>query len=1167
MEALLAPLRRLPEYRALLEEVENGAGVVSLHGLGPVHRAHLAAALCADLPGRVFCALHRDEEAARVFCRDFETLTELPAALLPARDFAFHQLEGVSREYEQKRIGAFGAMADGCRMLSAPAEAMMLRTLTPAQLRRGTLTLSMNTRQDPTALAAQLCDAGYARCEQVEGPGQFALRGGILDVFPAGAEAPVRAEFFGDDVDSLGVFDPMTQRRSRAVEEVRLLPAREALPRLAEGGADGLCAQLEKLAARKNCPAALRKTLLDDLDRLRDGLDLAAADRYLPLISPDFASGFSHLPAGTVCLLCDSAAVLESARGLAHRQAEDVAALLESGVLAPSKSGWNLDESQFRAQLTRCVLLDSFLNSSGPAPTRLLSLEAKQLPSYGGSLETAQRDLEDYLALGYTLFALAGGKTRAQNLRALLEQNGLPCVSDARQAGPGRVCVLPEALSAGFEYPALRLAAVCEGLTGARPQRARKRAGRKDHLQSFSDLHPGDLVVHEHHGVGRFVGVERIQVDKVWRDYMKIAYAGSDFVFVPATGLDLVSKYIGAAEPNAVKLSKLGGAGWQKAKARAKKSAEDLAEKLIALYAARQKRPGFAFLPDDDWQRSFEEAFAFDETEDQLVCAQEIKADMQRPQPMDRLLCGDVGFGKTEVAFRAVMKCILSGKQAAVLVPTTVLARQHYLSAIQRFSGYPVRVEMLSRFRTPGQQAETLRRVRGGQCDLLIGTHRILQKDIAFKDLGLLVVDEEQRFGVAHKERIKQMALDVDVLTLTATPIPRTLNMALSGIRDMSVLEEAPLGRQPVQTYVLEQDDGVLRDAIRRELARGGQVYYLHNRIESIDQTAGKLQLAFPDARIAVAHGRMGEEQMSDVMERMYAGEIDILVCTTIIETGVDIPNVNTLVIEDADTMGLAQLHQIRGRVGRSNRRAYAYFAYRRGKVLTEVQQKRLSAIREFAEFGSGFKIAMRDLEIRGAGNVLGAEQSGHMMNVGYEMYLQLLSEATSELRGEAPAARTDCTADLLVSANLPQTYVADAATRVDLYRRIAMLQTKDDWLDMHDELLDRFGEPPRAAVLLLDIALLRADASRRGVYDISQKNGALLLRFRPAALPGAAAACAEKRFRGRLLLSAGDEPYLSLRLRPGDDPLEQARAVIDAFTAPPECDTITNSPAQEEAH
>lgn len=1160
MEALLAPIRKLAEYQALRAAAQAGTGVVSMHGLSPIHRAHAAAALAVDLPQHTFCALFRDEQAAKTFRQDFSALSGLPCAFLPARDFTFHQIEGSSHEYEQQRIRALHDMLSGCRALAAPVDAAMLRTLPPEQLSRASLTLELGASVDLPALAQRLTDAGYARCDQVEGSGQFALRGGILDVYPAGGDAPVRAEFFGDEIDSLGVFDTLTQRRTQNIDRVVLLPARESLPRLCEGGTEGLCALLDKIESRKNCIPALRKTLRSDIARLRDGLDLPAADRYLPQIYPDFSSVFSYLPEDTVYLVCDSAAVLEAARGLAHRQSEDISHLLENGVLAPSKSGFNLDEGQLKAQLSSCLLLDSFLAASGFSPKQLLSLNVKQLPSFGGSLETAARDLEGYLRLGYTLFALAGGKSRTQNLKSLLEKSGLPCVTDERQAGNGRVCILPSNLSAGMDYPSLRLAVVCEGQSGSSKSGKHKRSGAKDHLKSFSDLHPGDLVVHEHHGIGRFVGVERIQVDKVWRDYIKIAFAGTDYVFVPATALDLISKYIGAAEQNSVKLSKLGGTSWVKTKARAKKSAQDLAEQLIALYAARQKRPGFAFLPDDDWQRSFEEAFPFDETEDQLVCAQEIKADMQRSYPMDRLLCGDVGFGKTEVAFRAIMKCVLSGKQAAILVPTTVLARQHYLTACQRFSGLPVKIDMMSRFRTRQQQEETLRHVKRGECDLLIGTHRILQKDVAFKDLGLLVVDEEQRFGVGHKERIKQMALDVDVLTLTATPIPRTLNMALSGIRDMSVLEEAPMGRQPVQTYVLEQDDAILRDAIRRELARGGQVYYLHNRIDSIDQTAGRLQQAFPDATVSVAHGRMTEEQMSRVMERTYAGQIDILVCTTIIETGVDIPNVNTLIIEDADNMGLAQLHQIRGRVGRSTRHAYAYFAYRRGKVLTEVQQKRLSAIREFAEFGSGFKIAMRDLEIRGAGNVLGSEQSGHMMNVGYEMYMQLLAEATTELKGAAPVVRTDCTADLLVSAGLPQSYVPDAATRIDLYRRIAMIRAQEDYLDMQDELLDRFGDPPKSALALLDIALLRARASAAGIHDISQKDDHLLLSFRPASIEGAAAVCGESSFRGRLLLSAGEAPYLSLRLKPADDPLEQAKAIVDAwdgFTQSRGCDTM----------
>ena len=1150
MNPILTPIQTLPEYKSLLEGARSGR-IAALYGVSAVHKAQFAAALQGDLQ-RPLCIITRDETSARALMADLSALTAVDVRLLPLRDLTFHNVEGVSREYEQRRLAALWRAGRGAAsVIVTTAEALMLRTLTPAALRESALELKLDEDYDVAALASSLVRLGYSRFEQVEGPGQFALRGGILDIFPAGSEEPVRAEFFGDTVDSLGVFDPMTQRRASNIEAALLLPVKESLPHLAEGGRDGLIAQLRKLAARKATSDTLREALLGDAARLEDLGDLAAADRYMGQIYPEFATALSHFPPETVFISTDTPAILESARAIQARMGDDLAHLLENGVVPPSKEGFCLGAEALRAELARraLLLLDSFLGQSkGFEAKELLSLQAKQLPAFGGSLDVALRDINDYLALGYTVLALAGGKTRQRNLLRLLEEQNIPCTDKPEGARPSCVCVLEENLSSGFEYPSLKLAAVCEGQQGAKARQTAKKRRNKNALSAFSDLTPGDLVVHEHHGIGRFVGVERIQVDGVWRDYIKIAFAGTDFIYVPATALDLISKYIGSGEIQTVKLSKLGGAVWQKTRQKAKASARDLAEGLLKLYSQRQSRPGFAFATDDDWQRSFEEAFPFDETEDQLSCAQEIKGDMEQPIPMDRLLCGDVGFGKTEVAFRAVMKCLLSGKQAAILVPTTVLARQHYLSAVQRFAGHPLQIEMMSRFRTKNQLAATARKVKNGTCDLLIGTHRILQKDVRFKNLGLLVVDEEQRFGVTHKEAIKQLTTDVDVLTLTATPIPRTLNMALSGIRDMSLLEEAPLGRQAVQTYVLEHDDAILRDAIHRELSRGGQVYYLHNRIESIDRTAARLQQMFPDTVVAVAHGRMTEEHLSDVMSRTYSGEVGVLVCTTLIETGLDIPNVNTLIIEDADHMGLSQLHQIRGRVGRSARHAYAYFSYRRGKVLTEISQKRLSAIREFAEFGSGFKIAMRDLEIRGAGNVLGAEQSGHMMSVGYDMYLQLLEDATRELKGEPPRERTDCTADILVSAGLPQSYIPDAATRVDLYRRIARISGEADFIDMRDELIDRFGDPPAAALALLDIALLRADASRGGIYEISQKGQSLLFYFREARLESAAAACAEPRMRGRLLLSMGDKPYVSLKLKAGLSPLDAARELVALY-------------------
>ncbi|MCC8129270.1 MAG: transcription-repair coupling factor [Clostridiales bacterium] len=717
---------------------------------------------------------------------------------------------------------------------------------------------------------------------------------------------------------------------------------------------------------------------------------------------------------------------------------------------------------------------------------------------------------------------------------------------------PGETFLTVGGLSAGMEYPGF--AVLTEG--AAPPPHSGKAAAKRNDsnrqkLQSFTDLSPGDLVVHETHGIGRFVELVKMRVDGVEKDYIKLAYAGSATLYVPATQLDLVSKYIGGGEEAGehTRLSKLGGSDWAKAKSRARKATRELAKGLIQLYAQRQRQPGYAFHPDDPWQKEFEDRFEYQETEDQLRCVQEIKSDMERPIPMDRLLCGDVGYGKTEVALRAVMKCVLEGKQAAILVPTTVLANQHYQTAVQRFQGFPVKIAVISRFQTPTQVKRILRELESGLVDVLIGTHRLFSKDIRFKDLGLLVVDEEQRFGVSQKEKLKERFKQVDVLTLSATPIPRTMNMALSGLRDMSTLEEPPLDRPPVQTYVLEHDWSMLADAMGREIGRGGQVYYLHNRVETIERTAHRIQeMLGPEVRVACAHGQMTEDQLNAVMARVVDGEIQVLVCTTIIETGIDIPNVNTLIIEDADRMGLAQLHQIRGRVGRSSRRAFAYLTYRRGKILSDVAAKRLSAVREFAEFGAGFKIAMRDLEIRGAGNLLGAEQSGFMMSVGYDMYLKLLEEAVLEERGENPTRTEEVTADLTVSANIPESYIASTEERMDFYRRIARIRTEADADDMVDELIDRYGEPPKAVNNLISVALLRAAASEVGFIDVSQKGNVVSFTLREADLPGVARLCAIPIFKGRLLFSPGERIVLSLRLRPEENALAWSQRLVKEY-------------------
>ena len=1165
MKPLLSALNDIPEYRSLLAAIDNGACPAAFSGLSAVHRAHFAAGIRQELnrPVVVVCA---DEGEAERMARDLAALSGEAVRTLSAREFTFHNAAVVSRQYEHRRLSTLRALAAGeCPLLVCTVESILQRTIPKILLTQAAQVLRMGERHDLGELAGTLAAAGYTRCEQVEGVGQFALRGGILDFFSPAHPKPVRVEFFGDEIDAMGLFDPDTQRRIENLGAAEILPAAEVLPQFTPGGYGGLLDGLDRLisqAKRRKGSETLVQTLEEDRERLSASTAFPAMDRYIALIYPVMATAADYFPEDAVVVLSESPRVAERGKSYLWQLGEDAKALMERGELA----GELADFARTFEELTEVLAdwpvcyLDAFTSSRYPQrPRTLLNLLTKQLPSYGASLETAVSDLAHYVSDGFRTVVLVSSEQRALNLQALLREQKMTTAVDFQLhelPGYGKAVIAVGGLTAGMEYPVGRFAVLTEGQSLLGKKRRSKPVTNRQKLGSYADLSPGDLVVHEHHGVGRFLEMTKMTVDGVQKDYVKIAYAGADVLYVPATQLDLVSKYIGSGEDaqETRKLSRLGGTDWEKAKTRAKKAVKDLAKGLIQLYAERQRQPGFAFSPDSPWMKEFEDEFEYAETDDQLRCIAEIKQDMEQARPMDRLLCGDVGYGKTEVAFRAIMKCVLDGKQAAILVPTTVLARQHYLTAKQRFAKYPVEIDVVSRFRTQTQMKDTLRRLEQGGIDLLIGTHRLFQKDVKFKDLGLLVIDEEQRFGVQHKEKLKELSKQVDVLTLSATPIPRTLNMALSGIRDMSTLEEPPMDRQPVQTYVLEHDWGVLSDAMRRELERGGQVYYLHNRVETITRTAARIkEMLGEDVAVAVAHGKMSQEELNDVMTRMSDGEVDVLVCTTIIETGIDIANANTLIIEDADHMGLAQLHQIRGRVGRSTRRAYAYLTYRRGKVLTEVASKRLGAIREFAEFGSGFKIAMRDLEIRGAGNVLGPEQSGFLLSVGYDMYLKLLEEAVLEERGEKPERPTECAADLSVAASIPDRYVPSPEQRMDLYRRIAAIRSEADADDVMDELIDRYGDPPRTVNNLISVALLRADAARNGISQIDQKGANLNFYLDQFDLQRVSALCGLEKYRSRLLFSAGERPYLALRLKKGEDALKFGRRLVEDYakTAP----------------
>ncbi|MFI3252991.1 MAG: transcription-repair coupling factor [Eubacteriales bacterium] len=1140
MKQLLQYLETIDEFNQIDTAIATGNSPVAFSGLSLVHRALSIARFweSSKVCQIVFVA---DEEEGKALQKDLKSLLDVEVPLYPSRPFSFYG-EG-SHQWEQQRIGILSGLEE-TPVVIATIEGALQRTIPPKILAKASFTVKVGDTIPLEDLSKRLVESGYTHSELVESIGQFSIRGGILDIYSPNCNHPVRLDFFGDDLDSMGYFLPDTQRRTENLEELTILPVSETLPHLCQDLENELLA-LEK----KKGETLWQETLENDRKHWEMMKELPTADRYLEVIYPEFSTLLDHVPVESQVIFSECNKVMDRAKTWQWQMEEEEKSLLERGKICGSLCHFLLTQNQFFKKLEEfpVIYLDFFTLSTYPTPPKaLVSLTARQISPFGSNLLAAKEDSQAF-AKGKVLVLLSSPQ-RCASLYQQWQEEGFSCTLDTKlEALPeeGQVYIAQGILSGGFQLE--NLLVLVEGVGSPLKQRKQKAATNRQHLKSCADLVPGDLVVHEVHGIGRYKGMETMKVDGVDKDYICLAYAGTDELYIPATQLDVVSKYIGGGEEAqaAKKLNKLGGSSWEKSKKQAKKAVADLAKGLIKLYAQREKLKGFAFSPDAPWQEEFEEEFPYPETEDQLRSIAEIKMDMERSRPMDRLLCGDVGFGKTEVAFRAMMKCILDGKQTAILVPTTVLARQHFLTALSRFRNHPVKIDVVSRFRTPAQMKETLAKVASGEVDILIGTHRLFQKDVIFHDLGLLVVDEEQRFGVSHKEKLKERFAQVDVLTLSATPIPRTLNMALSGIRDMSSLEEPPPGRQPVQTFVMEENWAVLVDAMKREIERGGQVFFLHNRVEGIERTARNLrEMLGETAHIAVAHGRMEEKEINQVMGDMTDGRVNVLVCTTIIETGIDLPNANTLVIQDADRMGLSQLHQIRGRVGRSSRRAFAYLTYREGKILTEVASKRLSALREFAEFGAGFQIAMRDLEIRGAGNVLGPEQSGFLLSVGYDMYLRLLEEAVLTEQGLPLPENNICVADLTVAASVPDRYVPQEKQRMDLYRRIASLRSEEDADDLVDELIDRYGEPPRTVNNLISVALLRAKAQPFGITRIVQQREKIHWYFKEMPLEAISQLCNHKRYLRRLVFVPGDEPQIALAL-PQGDVLETARRML----------------------
>ena len=1121
----------LSDWKRLTSALESEEVPVCVTGLSLIHKAQLLLTASKNSKEPVLLLTGSEAEAVKL-CADINAMAGETVALhYPAKEMLFTSAESKSEEYEHERLHVLSAVAQKeIRIVASGIEAVLQPTIPPEILKQSHILLKQGDSVDLKHLTENFIRSGYVRCENVEGKGQFAVRGAILDIYPVQMNQPVRIELWGDEIDSISYFDTDTQRRGDAVPEVKISPASEILYHPEE-----LKENIRDFSSkiRGKYKDKIQEHLHHDIDRMDAGLQIVNTDKYYSLIYDknyyltDYLSG--------MIMLCEFPDIQRHAQALTAQRREDLQILYEQGVLCRNLSDGILDFSEFQSMIAekKSVYISQFLQGSERIAFRkIISMEAMQNATWGGEIRQLLEDLEEYTSHGYRVVLAVGSAKTLPILVNDLQESGIRCsiAHEDDLCPPGAVLVTARSISGGFSYPENKTALIVQTkMHSSRKRRQKHKAGME--IQSLSDLHPGDLVVHAMHGVGRFLGIHKLEMEGIAKDYITIQYAGTEKLYVPVTQLDLVSRYIGAQDEGSVKLNKLSSPQWQKTCNNVRKAVRDMAEELMKLYAKREKSEGYAFYPDDEIQHRFEERFPYAETDDQLQSISEIKADMERSRPMDRLLCGDVGFGKTEVAFRAAMKCVLSDRQCAILAPTTVLALQHYRTALQRFDQMPVRIEMLSRFRTPKEQKKILSDLEKGKIDIIIGTHRIVQKDVKFHALGLAVIDEEQRFGVAHKEKFKEIFAGIDVLTLSATPIPRTLNMALSGIRDMSVLADPPQDRYPVQTYVTEYQESIIMQAISRELKRGGQVYYIHNRIDTIQNCASRIQGMFPDARIAVAHGRLSEEEMSDIWQGVVENEIDILVCTTIIETGVDVANVNTLIIEDSDRLGLSQLYQLRGRVGRSNRRAYSYFLFKKDKVLTEIAAKRLEAMREFTQFGSGFRIAMRDLEIRGAGSILGGQQHGHMETVGYDMYMQMLNEAIAEVKGEKVKKITNCTVDIQIEAYIPENYIQSDASRIDMYRKIATVRDESDESELIDELIDRYGEPPTAILGLIKVSLLRNSASALGITEITQRNG--MLQFYIQMPENEQIASLSAKYGRRILYSCTGKPFIGVKLLP----------------------------------
>lgn len=1148
MKAIVAPILESEPYQALLRAMEQ-KGFTAVSGLSDT--AFSCAVHCLGNKSRYRLIITYSEQRARQLEENYRFF-DRNVYVYPAKDVLFYSADVHGNAIVRQRMELLKQVVEGKEMtMILPVEALMERLPELPQLKRNLYRIQSGDTIYTKVFQQTLTALGYERRDWVDGPGQYAVRGGILDVFPLTEDCPYRIELWGDEVDSLRSFDVESQRSIEELKELVIYPATEVV--LTE---DRIAAGLRKIEAEyKQCAKVLKETFRTEaygrlkrgIDVLRDELlelhELVEADSYLTYFYDTLVSILDYFPEDAKLFVDEPKRVEESAKAYELEFQENMKSRLEGGYILPGQAEVLTDFADVLHKLEqRSTLLCSVLSQIPEewGIDKVIHWESKMVQSYNNHFDLLVKNVSGWKKKGCRIVILCSSATRAKRIAAEFEDYEIVSFYSEdlnRELKPSEVMVAAGRLNKGFEFPEQKLVVVSEGDIFQTGERARKKrlkpkySGEK--INSFADISVGDYVVHENHGIGIYRGIEKIEVDKVAKDYITIEYKDNSKLYILASQLDLIQKFSSkdGARP---KIDKLGGTAWQNTKNRVKGHVAGIAKDLVDLYAIRQSKEGYAYSPDTLWQKEFEEAFPYEETEDQLRAIEETKRDMESHKIMDRLICGDVGYGKTEIAIRAAFKAVQDGKQVAYLVPTTILAQQHYATFTERMKNYPIQIKMLSRFCTTTEQKKILEGLKTGMVDIVIGTHRLFSKDLAYKNLGLLIIDEEQRFGVAHKEKIKQMKKDVDVLTLTATPIPRTLHMSLIGIRNMSLLEEPPVDRQAIQTYVLEYNPELVREAINRELARGGQVYYVYNRVNDIDRVTVELQELLPEARITYAHGQMKERELETIMYQFINGDIDVLVTTTIIETGLDISNVNTMIVQDAENFGLAQLYQLRGRVGRSNRRASAFLMYRRDKMLKETAEKRLQAIREFTDLGSGYRIALRDLEIRGAGNLLGEDQSGHMEAVGYDLYCKMLNDAIREQKGEIIEETFETSIELPLDAYIPATYVKNEFTKLELYKRIAGIASQEAMEDMQDELTDRFGDMPTAVENLLEMALLKTKAHDAYIAEVSEKGNEIHFVMYPKAKVDTEKIDGfMKQYNGNMRMSVTKAPTFILKVQP----------------------------------